>query len=352
MNLGFSLYFGSGLPFNLQLISRMANAGLKLAFTSLHIPEETNADYVSDIKAIFETCQNHGVELMVDIGPRTIEKLGYTSIGQLVETPIRHIRLDYGFSPEEMIDLSKTFHIVLNASTLSGSELRKLTGSQADLNRFSACHNFYPKPHTAISVEDARRINDKLDLLGIAPMMFIAGDKMLRGPLFEGLPTIEAYRHMDPLLAALKLKTETHCDTILIGDVDVSDQSLQALSDLANGFVTLNVSIEAQYQNFLNTVHHDRPDSSPEVIRSQESRQYATPGVSVAPTHSRPIKKGDILLSNEKYLRYSGELEIARTDLPDDQRYNVIGRVCDDSVPLLDHITSGFGFLMKEKKHD
>lgn len=352
MQLGFSLYFGTGLAQNLALIQRMADAGLKLAFTSLHIPEETNADYQSDIRSIFEACQRHGVELMVDVGPRTVEKLGYASIDQLIQTPIRHIRLDYGFSVQDMIELSKTFHIVLNASTLSSFELRTLQYSEADLSRFSACHNFYPKPHTAISIDDARRINDKLDLSGIAPMMFIAGDKTLRGPLHEGLPTIEAHRHLSPVLAALTLRTQAHCETVLIGDIDVTDQSLKALSDLAKGYVTLNVKLDKGYEAYLNTVHHDRPDSSPDVIRSQESRLYATPGKTVEPIPSRPIKRGDILLSNQKYLRYSGELEIARVDLPQDDRYNVIGRVCDDSLAFLDHITSGFGFLMKEAHHD
>ena len=41
MLLGFSLYFNSGLEKNCELIKRFSKAGFTKAFTSLHIPEES-----------------------------------------------------------------------------------------------------------------------------------------------------------------------------------------------------------------------------------------------------------------------------------------------------------------------
>jgi hypothetical protein len=113
MNLGFSLYFSSGIEKNCELIQRFSEAGFTKAFTSLHIPEESQANYMHDIEILFACLKKYKVELMADIGPRTIEKLGFTSIHQLKDTPIRHLRMDYGFTFEEMVELSKDFFYIL-----------------------------------------------------------------------------------------------------------------------------------------------------------------------------------------------------------------------------------------------
>jgi oligopeptidase A len=48
--------------------------------------------------------------------------------------------------------------------------------------------------------------------------------------------------------------------------------------------------------------------------------------------------KGSITIDNIAYGRYSGELQICKRDLAFDERVNLIGRVSDDSLHLLDYI--------------
>ena len=352
MNLGFSLYFSSGVEKNCALIKRFSQAGFTKAFTSLHIPEESHTNYVHDIQILFEACKKYKIELMADIGPRTIEKLGLSSIDQLIDTPIRHLRMDYGFSFEEMVRLSNHFHIILNASTISFDDIFELKKLKADLSRFSACHNFYPKPYSAISLERAAKMNRFLKDNGMRVQMFVPGDKEKRGPLFEGLPTIETHRYQDILLSALELKYICDTDDIFVGDVDISNETLHHLSNLVNNTVELEAELHQDYAYFFNQVHHDRPDSSDFVIRSQESRLYATAGQIIEPLESKSINTGDILISNKYYLRYSGELEIARCAMPQNDKINIIGRVCNESVPYLKYIDRGMGFILKEKKND
>ena len=352
MNLGFSLYFSTGVERNCELIERFSNAGFTKAFTSLHIPEESNSNYINDIQIIFETCKKYKIELMADIGPRTIEKLGFTSIDQLIDTPIRHLRMDYGFSYAEMVRLSQDFHIILNASTISFDDIFELKKLKADFSKFSACHNFYPKPYSAISLERATKMNRFLKDNGMQVQMFVPGDKDKRGPLYEGLPTIEEHRYQDILLSALELKYVCDTDDVFIGDVDVSDSTLHQLSNLAQNNVELYAEIMPDYAYFYNQVHHDRPDSSEYVIRSQESRLYATPGQIIEPMEAKAINTGDILISNKHYLRYSGELEIARCTMPLNSKINVIGYVLFESIPYLKYIDRGMAFILKEKRND
>lgn len=352
MNLGFSLYFSSGLEKNCELIKRFSEAGFTKAFTSLHIPEEDNANYVEDILVLFEQCKKFNIELMADIGPRTIEKLGFASIIQLKDTPIRHLRMDYGFTFEEMVELSKDFNIILNASTILFEDIFTLKRLNADLSKFAACHNFYPKPFSAISIGRAQKMNRFLSDNGIRVQMFVPGDKEKRGPIFEGLPTIESHRNQDILLSALELKYYCTTDDIFVGDIDVSDSTLHQLSMLVNNTIELSAQLEDEYTYLYHQVHHDRPDSSDYVIRSQESRMYATPGQIIEPQSTQSIHKGDILMSNKLYLRYSGELEIARVDMPTNPKINVIGLINDESIPYLPYIESGMGFILKEMKDD
>jgi len=350
MNLGFSLYFSTGVDRNCDLIKRYSNAGFTKAFTSLHIPEEDNSNYQHDIQTLFEACKKYNIELMADIGPHTIEKLGLTSIDQLSDTPIRLLRLDYGFSFEEMVHLSEDFHIILNASTITFDDLFKLKKLGADFSKFSACHNFYPKPYSAISLERATKINRFLKDNGMKVQMFVPGDKDLRGPLYEGLPTIETHRYQDILLSALELKYVCDTDDVFIGDVDVSDYVLHQCSNLVQNNVELKAELNPKYIYYYDQIHHDRLDSSEYVIRSQESRLYASSGQVVEPELIQTIKQGDILLSNRNYFRYSGELEIARCNMPINQKINIIGHICDESIPYLKFIDQGMGFILKEKK--
>ena len=65
--------------------------------------------------------------------------------------------------------------------------------------------------------------------------------------------------------------------------------------------------------------------------------------VPVDETASAPRPAGSIAISNERYLRYEGELEIARVDLPGDGRMNVVGEVDPRDLDYLAVVRSGFG---------
>lgn len=175
-------------------------------------------------------------------------------------------------------------------------------------------------------------------------MAFVAGDEKLRGPLHEGLPTVEEHRGGDVVFNLLQLEKECHTDICLIGDVDVSERAWQGIGELAQGFVSLKAQIRPEYRFVIGQVHHDRPDSSDYVIRSQESRTYASQGKQFPAEPLLPRRKGSISVGNEAFLRYSGELEIARTDLQPESRVNIIGQVEDEFLPYLDYITDGMGF--------
>lgn len=345
---GISLYLGSGPQINGEVAQKAKEAGLSLAFTSLHIPEESVEDYGLRVRELLDLCKSCGLSLIVDVGPRTLEKLGLKKITDLKEVAVTHIRVDYGFSTEEIAELSHSFHVVFNASTFPREQIARLRRLGADMERLAACHNFYPKPLTGLSAERTRKINENLHQWGIETMAFVAGDRTPRGPLGLGLPTVEAHRTGNVLLHMLQLTRECATDICLIGDVDVSQKAWNGISGLSRGYVGLHAEVRPEYAFVREIVHHDRPDSSDYVIRSQESRGYATQGAAIAPEACAQRKRGSISIGNEKYLRYSGELEIARVDLPEEEKVNIIGQVGEECLPYLPYITDGMGFRLIE----
>jgi len=347
VKLGFSIYIGTGKQKNIEVINKAAKTGMKVAFTSLHIPEESNVDFLSQTADILAACKNAGIEVMADVGPRTVEKLKLKSINELKDLGIQYIRIDYGFSVDEIIRLSKIINVVFNSSTLLPREIVMFKAAGTDLTKFAACHNFYPKPKTGLSLEKVTKINEHHSGSQITTMAFVPGDGIRRGPLHEGLPTVEEHRDMPVLEAALQLFTQSSTDIVLIGDIDVKDQTWKQLSDLAKGIVRLRVELLPMYKHLADIVHHDRTDSSEYVIRSVESRMYASTGKSITAIGTDKINTGDILISNELYKRYSGELEIARCAMDGSPKINVIGRIAEDDLVYLPYIHEGMGFLLE-----
>lgn len=343
---GISIYLGTGYEKNKIIIEKAVKNNAKYAFTSLHIPEENLENYEAEVKKLLNLCNINKINLIVDIGPRTLQKLGFNNFKELKETSITHLRLDYGFSYEEIIELSKDFNIVFNASTLLDKDISELKKLNADFSKFSACHNFYPKPLTGLSLKKVAKINERLKKLGITTMAFVCGDEEFRGPLHMGLPTVEEQRHGDVLFNMLQLIKDTETDICLIGDVDSTDETYTKLRELSEGYISLHVKIDERYMFIKNMIHHDRPDSSEYVIRSQESREFSSEGKIFPPDKINERKKGSISIGNSKYLRYSGELEIARKDLDKESKVNIIGCIIHSDIKYLDYITDGMGFKL------
>lgn len=344
MNTGISLYFSSGIRQNEQMIKKAVEHGMKYAFTSLHIPEEMGADYPNDMKRLLHACKEGGLSLIADVGPETLAKLGVRSVEELADTGITHLRLDYGFSAEETARLSEKFYVVFNASTITREDLQAWRSAGADFTRFAACHNFYPKDFTGLAIERVRQINSRLSDLGFMTMAFVPGSKTLRGPLFEGLPTVEAHRERreEVLLNMLELFYDGECDAVLVGDVDVTEEDWKAVGALGKDYVSLRADIREEYAFVRDTVHHDRADSSSQVIRSQESRLYER-RIPADRTAGEPRPAGAVFISNERYQRYMGELEIARVELPPEERVNRIGTIRQEDRKYLPYIKNGLG---------
>ena len=333
---GISLYLSTDIQKNIEVINKASMSGVKFAFTSLNILEENNIDKSDKLYKLIELCSSNDVNLIVDINE-------YTNSNIFSNLKNVYLRIDDGYSLDEIYELSKKNMIVLNASTITKNDLKYLKNKGIDFNNVLALHNYYPKKYTGIGEKYFLEQNEKYNEFGIKTMAFVAGD-LKRGPVFEGLPTLENTREKSFVTSVLKL-ISLKTDIVLVGDIDLSDENWEYFKYISKGIVPIRI-----IDNVLNdTVFENRIDYSEYLIRSKipksigktrkEFKEYIQKNLKDVKKENGEIKKGDILLSNENYLRYEGELEIALKNLGLDEKRDIVSRVYDEDIELLDYIS-------------
>jgi len=351
--LGISIYLSEkNIDNNKKYIDIAKKNGFHSIFTSLHIPEDDPSTYKSLLQLLGKEAIENEMELMADISAKSLTHLGldYSNVSELQNWGVTGLRVDYGLSEKQIADLSKKMKIALNASTLTPAFLDELLKYELQTKNVEAWHNFYPRPETGLATTYLIEKNKWLKSVGISTMAFIPGNDVMRGPLFKGLPTLEKHRGINPLLAYLDLTQNCYIDKVLVGDISIKIETIEALSKTKD-FIELRYrpySQEEEILSIVEQVHTNREDPARDVIRSMESRLYGSFGKnSLKPLNTITRTVGSVTIDNELYGRYGGELQIMLTNLPSDEKVNVIGMIIEDDLSLLQYIAAGKKFKLK-----
>ncbi|MFP7479028.1 DUF871 domain-containing protein [Terribacillus saccharophilus] len=344
--LGISVYLQERIEE--EKIRRFYDAGFRSLFTSLHIPEEDASAYRTKLQLLGSIASALDMELIADISTASMEKLDldWDTAETVLSWGLTGLRIDYGIEDDVIVRLSQKMKVALNASTLAKDKLERLIQLGLRTTHTEVWHNFYPRPETGLALSDFLAKNQLFQSYGLKVQAFIPGDRNLRGPLHRGLPTLEQHRSYGTFAAYTELKAY-NVDKILIGDPDVSDQALMQLKDATN-----TITLRAKPYGEITEAHHllergthNRPDRARDVVRSEESRLSGMfQDVQVIPFNRIERNEGSITIDNDLYMRYKGEIQITRRNLPQDDKVNVIGQVVSEDVPLLNYIEASRHF--------
>ncbi|HDR8182807.1 TPA: DUF871 domain-containing protein [Bacillus thuringiensis] len=323
--------------------------GFSSIFTSLHIPEDDPGTYKELIQILGKQALKYEMELMVDVSPKSLHHLGmtYENVEELLDFGITGLRMDYGIAPKEIARVSHQMKVALNASTITDSFWTELIIENIKVENVEAWHNFYPRPETGLAKSFLQKKNQYLHECGIKTMAFIPGDGEKRGPLYEGLPTLEKHRNMRPLEAYLELVQDCGVDKVLIGDISGSLESVQEIASASRGIIPLwykSFISDKEALKIVERVHTNRLDPARDVIRSVESREENK--AILQPMDAIARKKGSITIDNELYGRYAGEMQVVVHDLPKDEKVNVVGMVVEEDLSLLPYVGAGKMFQL------
>lgn len=336
--IGFSCYLNdSATEQQAAYLKQMQQAGFTGVFTSLQLSEAKPEIIRQRLDQLVANCHQLGLTIMADVSAASLQRLGIAlHDGKAIQAlGLDGLRIDDSIDMTTVAALSHTMAIALNASTLSACMIDQLANAKANLCHIEAWHNFYPRPETGLDPAWFAQKNKWLHALGFKTMAFISGDAQQRGPLFAGLPTLEAHRGLLPLAAYLELR-QLAIDHVYVGDPQLSPRSIAAFQSYVHDQVLL-IQVQTDDERLLHLTWHSRPDIAQKVVRLAEARLehiFATP----QPAQTDPRPRGSITLDNSAYGRYAGELQLTRCDLPADPRVNVIGKIEPSNLPLLDQI--------------
>lgn len=342
-SLGFSLYL-STYAAQCSALGGWSNTGAAV-FLSLHISEEFDDSYCRRAEEICRDLAQKGFRIIADVSVKTLQQFGCESLVSLArKLQLWALRIDYGFSREEICALAAQMPIVVNASTTTEEDARVIAAAGKEV---FAMHNFYPRPETGLDEDYLLETTRSLQNAGLKVLAFIPGDTQRRGPLYEGLPTLEAHRNVPPSAAFVDLAVRFGVDEIFVADPGISRQEQERIARFCqDGVICVPARLDDRYSYLYDRVFTCRVDSPKALVRFQESRIYSCQGETVEPDNCRERCRGSITIDNRLYGRYSGEIMMARQDFPANPRVNVIGTVPENAHLLMDCIGRGRKFTL------
>lgn len=326
-NLGVSAYIAH--MDDLSYLEKSRQEGVTKIFISLHIPEEINSEYKNNSISLINTIKKMGFKhIICDISKLGIKALGMatTNLDWLYNQGIE-CRLDYGFTKVEIAKLSIKYKIWINASTTSKEILDELL-TNGNIKNVNASHDFYPLIGTGLSPEQLISQDRLLRKYKIKKIIsFIPGVDKFRGPMHDGLPTLENCRYDNPLDSLNRMIETYGHDGVYIGDPDFpkfspSVNSVTKIKDTHN-LLTKN-KYELRISNSLFRFKGTR------IMSHSESGKSSATISSVKPKKST-IKIGDIVMLNSNSKRYEGEICVVVSNIPKAKwnMFNKIGELID-----------------------
>ena len=336
--------------------------GFGEVFSSIHLPELGLADQVEMLEELGGLAGNLGMELTVDIGGGEIRQLleDQELCARVRSARIGLLRLDYGFSRKQAGALYHRLGIkgfVINASIYNQREGENVKADLAAINpsiELRACHNFYPRPETGLDREFFERQNRIFAGLGLPIYACIPGKSHPRPPLGLGLPTLEQHRGMNLEQVCVDLVSSPGIGGVMAADEFFNEAELACVARAVRREpLTLRIRLEAgagclERELILGAPHHIRYDSNRQVLRSRTSREISRIGARVAPGRTGRRLRGMVTVDNERYGRYSSEVQILLADLEADGRVNCCGQISEEDMWKLDFFRQGFDYQFQE----
>lgn len=347
--LGISIYPNhSKLEENIKYIELASKYGFKRIFTCLLSVDGDKEKIVQEFKSIIEHANTLGMEVIADVSPKIFEALGisYKDLSFFNDIGAYGVRLDMGFTGnEESLMTYNPYGLKIELNMSNGTKyLENIMTYKPNVENLLGCHNFYPHRYTGLKYEHFIKCSEQYKKLGIRTAAFVDSKDATFGPwpVKEGLCTLEIHRNMPLAVQVKHLLSTGLIDDVIIANAFASEEELKSMGEISTNLLELNVELvkdipDIEKKIVLEELHFNRGDVSDYMIRSTQSRvKYK--GHEFIPFNTPYIKRGDILIDTSLYGHYAGELQIALRDMENSGRTNVVGRVREEEIFLLDTI--------------
>ncbi|MFI3227777.1 MAG: MupG family TIM beta-alpha barrel fold protein [Clostridia bacterium] len=349
--LGISIYpEHSTLEKDKAYIKTAAKYGFTRIFTCLlSVEGKTPAEIKTEFKELIDYAHEFNMEVVLDVAPFVFDNLGitYDDLSFFHEIGADGVRLDEGFdSLKEALMTYNPFNLKIEINSSFGNGyLANIVSHHPKKENLITCFNFYPQKYTGISFEHFKKCCDDVQALNLKNAAFVSSQ--VEGtygpwPVNEGLCTLEMHRELPIDVQVRHLFATGLIDDVIIANAYASEQEMQEIARCKAGELAFKIDYEYEITEAERKIIYDHPhfvrgDVSEYMMRSTMPR-VTYKDASIEPRNTRDLKRGDVVLVNNDYSRYKGELHIVMKDMPNDGRKNVVGRIPENEIILLDYL--------------
>lgn len=360
--LGVSIYPSkSNIEEDKKYLDLASKYGYTRIFTSLLEISGDSKEVVSKYKEITEYGNSLGMKTTLDINPRLFDQLdiSYDDLGFFANIGADAIRLDLGFSgAEEALMTKNEYGLKIEVNMSIGTKyIDNVLSYQPNRTNLIASHNFYPMKYSGLSRSHFDKTTAQFNQYKLNTSAFITSQVGELGPwpVQTGLCTLEEHRSLPLELQVTHYKMLDTLDDLIIGNAYASESELKnAAKAFFSPHILLPVELadnisDLERKVILNELHNYRGDRSAYLVRSTMTRvKFREEDFPVQTTG--PIEKGDLVVGNDNFGQYKGETQVILQPIEDDGTRNVVGKLTDQAIDLLDDLQpmSTFKFVEVE----
>ncbi|WP_312497500.1 DUF871 domain-containing protein [Enterococcus sp.] len=335
--------------------------GFKRVFTSLLQINDDKEKVLADFKQVVDYANQLGMEVMVDINPALFEQLGisYDDLSFFDEMGAYGVRLDIGFTGAEEAKMTRNpygIKIEINMSSGTGY-VDNIMSYSPNTDNLLGSHNFYPHRYSGLGYDHFVFCSEKFRKYNLNTMAFVNSHAADFGPwpTQDGLCSLEDHRDLPIATQVKHLVLTGLIDDISVGNAYASEAELAAMAEAFNAdYPTLRIDVtdgitENERVCLFDNLHSYRGDRSEYILRSTMTRVYYKD--KEFPAHdTNDMVRGDVLIDNVGYGQYKGETQIALKEMKNDGRVNVVGKITEEELFLLDFLKPWSSFKLTENK--
>ena len=361
MGIGISIYpLKSTLEENKNYIEKAAKLGYSRVFTSMlevDSDKEKALEQIEKYRTLLNLCRDLSMKVFIDINPEIlkiieIDPMDLKFFKDLGATGLRLDGMFNGFYESMMTFNELELDVEINGSFDSGY-VNNILDIGSKKGKLVTCHNFYPEKDTGLSLEFFKSCHARHKSLGLHTAAFVDavnGGKLGPWPSNDGLCTLEKHRGKDVVVQAQELFA-LGIDDVIIGNAFATDEELEAIARIDESIISLKVNVEASTEvekSQFNKILQNRWDVSDSIIRHSRGRNdLKNEQIESTTKESRIVPAGTVLMNNDGYFHYKGEVIVTCKDIELDNRRNIIATVESSYVELLKYITSGKKFKLE-----
>ncbi len=363
--LGISIYIEkASIDDNKKYIKLASKYGFDRIFSCLlSVDPSKKEQIIKNFKEVNMYARECNMEVILDVSPRVFNDLGisYKDLSFFKEVGADGFRLDVGFtgSEESLMTFNEHGLLVEINMSLDTAMIDNIMDYMPNTKNLIGCHNFYPHNYTGLPYDFFVRTTNRFKKYGLRTAAFINSPNATFGPwpVGDGLCTLEMHRTL-PIDVQLKHYVALNglIDDVLISNCFPTENELKLLGSLNRDVVEFDVKLASNVPDVeksivVNDLHFRRGDMNDNMIRSTMSRVNHM-GHIFKVFNPVGIKRGDLIIESSEYGHYAGELQIALVDMKNTGKSNVVGKIREEELFLLDYILPWQKFRFREIKND